>query len=382
MSLVKNLSLIFKCVPDGLPIPGKHLVVEDRPSNISRAPDGGFVTRNLYCSLDPYMRLMLIESSTRHYRRPFVLGQPIRSLSVAEVIASSHPDFPTGSMIRASLPIQQYSVVTNEDPSMLGGATSNGSIRVLPQSLSPLMCPPFWIGPLGMPGLTAFSSIYEIGRIQPGETIFISAAAGAVGQIVGQICKLEGLRVIGSVGSDEKVDLLVNELGFDAAFNYRQESTSSALQRLAPAGLDIYYDNVGGQTLEDALASMAQDGRIIVCGMISQYNSTYKSTTSESTYGVKNLFQLVGQNLEMRGFQVGHRDFGPKHMRDHEEKTLRWIEERKLQAVMSEVRGIQHGADAFVGMLQGESVGKAILRIWADDEEGTHRNFPSFHRIS
>ncbi|KAK0951709.1 hypothetical protein LTR91_024835 [Friedmanniomyces endolithicus] len=258
MSLVKNLSLIFKCVPDGLPIPGKHLVVEDRPSNISRAPDGGFVTRNLYCSLDPYMRLMLIESSTRHYRRPFVLGQPMRSLSVAEVIAFSHPDYHTGSMIRASLPIQQYSVVPR------------------------------------MPGLTAFSSIYEVGRIQPGETIFISAAAGAVGQIVGQICKLEGLRVIGSVGSDEKVDLLVNELGFDAAFNYRQESTSSALQRLAPAGLDIYYDNVGGQTLEDALASMAQDGRIIVCGMVSQYNSTYKSTTSESTYGVKNLFQLVG----------------------------------------------------------------------------------------
>ncbi|KAK0823275.1 hypothetical protein LTR73_008649 [Friedmanniomyces endolithicus] len=371
MSLVKNLSLIFKCVPDGLPIPGKHLVVEDRPSNISRAPDGGFVTRNLYCSLDPYMRLMLIESSTRHYRRPFVLGQPMRSLSVAEVIAFSHPDYHTGSMIRASLPIQQYSVVPSEDPSMLGGATSNASIRVLPQPLSPLMCLPFWIGPLGRPGLTAFSSIYEVGRIQPGETIFISAAAGAVGQIVGQICKLEGLRVIGSVGSDEKVDLLVNELGFDAAFNYRQESTSSALQRLAPAGLDIYYDNVGGQTLEDALASMAQDGRIIVCGMVSQYNSTYKSTTSESTYGVKNLFQLVG-----------HRDFGPKHMKDHEEKTLRWIEEGKLQAVMSEVRGIQHVADAFVGMLQGESVGKAILRIWADDEERTHRNLPSFHRIS
>ena len=372
MPLTKNLCLVFKVVPEGLPIPGKHLIVEDRPIDLTRVPDGGFVVRNIYNSLDPYMRLMLVDASTQHYRKPYKLGGPLRSLSVAEIIQSTHSAYPVGALIRASLPIQQYSLIPPNHPS-LSDLASSATIKVLPTTPPPRVQPAHWIGPLGMPGLTAFSSIYEIGRPQTGETVFISAAAGAVGQIVGQICKIEGLTVVGSAGSDEKIDLITGELGFNEAFNYKTEKTSEALKRLAPKGIDIYYDNVGGQTLEDALGWMKKDGRIVICGMVSQYNSTSSSSTSESEFGVKNLFQFVSQGLTMRGFQVSQKDFGPKYSARHQEQMVQWIEEGKVKVVMSEAVGMENSAGAFVGMLKGENVGKAVLRVWAGDSRGMAR---------
>ncbi|KAK3618058.1 hypothetical protein LTR56_024891 [Elasticomyces elasticus] len=363
MAPISNLSLIFKRVPEGIPVPGIHLVMEDRPCYIQTAPQGGFVARNLYNSMDPYMRMMMIDPATEHYRASFKLDQPVRSLAVAEVIASSHPHYPAGTIIRASLPIAEYSTVTAQDQCLTASTDTSGAVKVLPAPTGRLNLLPYWLGPLGMPGLTAFSSIYEIGRIKTSEVIFISAAAGAVGSMVGQICKLEGLRVIGSAGSDKKVDVLIHELGFDGAFNYKRENVSAALSRLAPEGLDIYYDNVGGQTLEDALAHMRQDGRVVVCGMVSQYSSTSARTTSQGSHGVKNLFQLVSRNLTMRGFQVGNEDFGRKYMARHEEQVMKWVVEGHLKPVVSEMSGIRNGANAFVGMLNGESIGKAVLRI-------------------
>lgn len=146
--------------------------------------------------------------------------------------------------------------------------------------------PRFFIGPMGMPGLTAYSSLYDIGKPVKGETIFISAASGAVGQLVGQLAKHEGLRVVGSVGSDKKLDYIVKELNFDGAFNYKKENPSDALQRLAPNGVDIYYENVGGEQLQAALGNMNVNGRIIACGMVSQYNKK-----EGERYGVTNLMQ-------------------------------------------------------------------------------------------
>jgi NADPH-dependent curcumin reductase CurA len=151
-----------------------------------------------------------------------------------------------------------------------------------------------------MPGLTAYSSFYEIGAPKKGETIFISAASGAVGQLVGQLAKHEGLKVIGSVGDDKKLDFITKDLNFDAGFNYKKESASEALKRLAPNGIDIYYENVGGEQLEAAIAKMNDFGRIIACGMISQYNNT-----PDQAYGVRNLMMVVAKRLKMQGFIVG-----------------------------------------------------------------------------
>ena len=371
MPTTKNLSLVLKAVPSGMPIPGKHLTVEDRPIDVTSSPQGGFVTCNVYFSLDPYMRLMLIDPSTTHYRKPFALNEPIISIGIGKIVASSNETFPLGRVVRASLPIQQYSTVTSH---MISTTTSPSSkVKLLPLELP--FNPACYISALGMPGLTAFSSIYEIGRPQAGETIFISAAAGAVGQIAGQICKNEGPRIVGSVGSDEKLDLIKSQLGFDAGFNYRDESTDDALKRLVPDGIDIYYDNVGGETLEAALKHMRKNGRIVVCGMVSQYNSTAEGSTSEGAYGVKNLFQLVSQGLTMRGFQVGDKDFGPKWVDEHESRVGKWIEEGKLKVVMSEMVGVEKGAEAFVGMLQGKNLGKAVLRLWPEEGEDIREDY-------
>ncbi|KAF2163118.1 hypothetical protein M409DRAFT_68738 [Zasmidium cellare ATCC 36951] len=344
MPSTRNISLVFKAVPKGMPIPGEHLIIEDRPIDLEKIPENGLVVRNIYNSLDPYMRLMLVEPDTKHYRKPCTLNSPLRSLAVAEVIHSSCDDYPIGTLIRTSLPIAEYSVLSREDIDM---ASSSAKVKTLPSSTT--LHPAYYLGPLGMPGLTAYSSLFEIGKPRPGETIFVSSAAGAVGQIVGQIARLQGLKVIGSAGS--------------AVFNYKEESTLSALQRLAPEGIDIYFDNVGGQTLEDALACMRKHGRIIVCGMLSQYDSTSSTDTSQSSYGVKNLFRLFSQGLTMRGFQVGMRDFGPKYEEDFERDMGFWIGEGKIKAVVSEVTGIERGAEGFVGMLKGDGFGKACLRV-------------------
>lgn len=368
MPLTRNLNLVFKAVPKGLPVPGDHLAIEDRRIDLNDIPKNELVLRNIYSSLDPYMRLMLVEPDTKHYRKPYTLDEPLRSLAIAEVIRSSRKDFPTGMLLRTSLPIAEYSVLQSEQ---LDARLENGSsakIKVLPESSA--SHPAYFLGPLGMPGLTAYSSLFEIGKPKAGETIFVSSAAGAVGQIVGQIARIKGLRVIGSAGSSEKCALLRDELGFDEVFNYKEESTLSALNRLAPDGTDIYFDNVGGQTLEDALACMRKDGRIVICGMVSQYNSSSSSNTSKGEHGVKNLFQLVSQGLTMRGFQVGMKHFGPKYEEDFESNMMKWIQDGKVKVVMSEVQGVENGAEAFVGMLKGENVGKAVLRVQKPEHDG------------
>lgn len=368
MPLTRNLSLIFKAVPKALPTAGEYLAIEDRPIDLDNVPDNGLVLHNIYNSLDPYMRLMLVEPDTKHYRKPYTLDDPLRSLAIAEVIRSSRKEFPIGTLLRTSLPIAEHSVLTSEQIDSKLEHGSSAKIGVLPSDSD--IHPAYFLGPLGMPGLTAYSSLFEIGNPKPGETIFVSSAAGAVGQIVGQIARIKGLHVIGSAGSAEKCALLKDKLGFEGVFNYKEESTLSALNRLAPDGIDIYFDNVGGQTLEDALACMRKYGRIIVCGMVSQYNSTSSSNTSKGEHGVKNLFQLVSQGLTMRGFQVGMEEFGPKHENNFETDMMEWIHDAKIKTIMSEVRGIQNGAEAFVGMLKGENVGKAVLKIQGPDREG------------
>lgn len=253
--MVQNKGFIYKSIPTGWPVPGENIAIEAREFDLDASPlDGGLTTKNFHLSFDPYLRGRMRDPSIKSYSPAFPVGQPITNSGVAKVLKSDNPNFREGDLIVGSIPIEEYSTIS--------GDTTNKQIRKLetPYNLDPKL----YIGALGMPGLTAYSSFYEIGKPKKGETIFISAASGAVGQIVGQLAKHEGLTVIGSVGSDDKLDFIKTELNFDGGFNYKREKPSEALKRLAPEGINIYYENVGGEQLDAAIAALVNHGRISV----------------------------------------------------------------------------------------------------------------------
>lgn len=255
--MAPNKTFVFKKIPTGFPVVGEHIVTETREIDLDDVPKGGLIVENLYASFDPYLRGRMRDPKITSYSPAFEVDSPIVNAVVGKVIKSDNPDYKEGDLVKSQIGIAQYSRI--EDPSKVMTIKINN-----PHNLDL----PLFLGPLGMPGLTAWSGLYEIGKPKKGETIFISSAAGAVGQLVGQIAKHEGLTVIGSVGSDEKLDFILNDLGFDKGFNYKKESPSDALDRLAPNGIDIYFENVGGDHLEAALTHMNVDGRIPVCGMV------------------------------------------------------------------------------------------------------------------
>lgn len=251
-----NRALIFASVPTGWPVEGETLKVASLPDfPLSTAPPSdGITTRNHYFSYDPYQRGRLRAPDTKSYAPPYQIGEPITNLGIASVILSKNPEFSPGDLIISNyLRFEEYGQYS-------GSEIQTFKIRKLinPYHLDPKI----FLAALGATGLTAYSSLYAIGKPVRGETIFISAASGAVGQVVGQLAKREGLKVIGSVGSDEKVKLITEELDFDAGFNYKKEKSREALKRLAPDGIDIYYENVGGETLEAALEAMKPFGRV------------------------------------------------------------------------------------------------------------------------
>lgn len=254
-----NKSFIYKQVPKGFPVPGKDVLTEDRPIDLNAVPQGGLIVKGLVASYDPYLRGRMRDTKIKSYSPAFEPDTPVVNDVVAKVVKSDNENFQEGDLVVAYTAIAEYSYVPKE-------IIAAGRARKIhnPHNLEPGL----FVGQLGMPGLTAWSSLYKIGKPKKGETIFVSSAAGAVGQVVGQIAKHEGLRVIGSVGSDEKAEFIVKELGFDAATNYKKESPADALKRLAPDGIDIYYENVGGETLAAAIGAMNTFGRIIACGMV------------------------------------------------------------------------------------------------------------------
>ena len=229
---------------------------------------------------------------------------------------------------------------------------------------NPYNLPPrLYVGALGISGLAAYASLYEFGKPQNGQVIFISAASGAVGQIVGQLAKLEGLTVLGSVGSDAKLSFITDELGFDGGFNYKKENPSDALARLAPRGLDIYYDNVGGEQLDAALAAMKDFGRIVSSGAISQYN-----LPQAEKYGVKNMMLLFLKRLTMQGFIVSDPQIISKYMVEFLTNMSKYIAEGKVKTKECVTVGMDGAVEGFLGMLKGENFGKAVLRV-AEMEE-------------
>ena len=273
----KNLALVFTKVPSREPVPGEHVTVKDNgpfdldqplPSN----GNTGLILETLYASLDPYLRRRLRDPSVKSYSPPIPLGSPIVAGTLSRVLRSNMDGYAVGDIVRLPLPIQQYNVYVHKD-----GAEK--PFKVPNPDESPLDIR-HYLGALGMPGLTAYSSFYEIGKPKKGEIIVVSSAAGAVGQLVGQLAKHEGLTVFGSVGSDDKLDFIINELGFDGGWNYKKEkSTKEAIERLlreykekkgeksadepknGEGGIDIFYDNVGGEQLEGAIETLNLHGR-------------------------------------------------------------------------------------------------------------------------
>jgi NADPH-dependent curcumin reductase CurA len=348
--MVQNKGLIFKQVPSGWPVAGQDIAVEAREFDLEQQiPEGGLIVKNFYASFDPYQRGRMRAPGKKSYSAPFDLGAPMTNRCIFKVVKSNTDKFQEGETLitMGVTPIEEYSLFDKD--------TVATCIKLdNPYNLDPK----YFLGPLGMPGLTAWSSFYEIGQPKKGETIFISAASGAVGQLVGQLAKHEGLTVIGSVGDDKKLEFIKNELNFDGGFNYKTEKAADALARLAPNGIDIYYENVGGEQLEAAINAMNDFGRIVACGMISQYN-----LKPEESYPIRNLMNVVAKRLTMRGFIVSDANMGPKHHKEHQEKLQKWLSEGTFKATISVTEGIDNAVDGFLGMLQGKNFGKTVLQI-------------------
>lgn len=251
--MVQNKGLILKESVVGWPEEGKNLAVEAREFDLNQAPPpGGLIVKVYYASFDPYQRGRMRRPEIKSYAPPFEVGKPITTRAISKVLKSDNAKFKEGDVVITDpSPTEEYSIIPQE-------IVERARKLENPYKLDTKL----FIGALGMPGLTAWSSLYEIGVPKKGETIFVSSAAGAVGQLVGQLAKYEGLKVIGSVGDDQKLDFILNELKFDAGFNYKKEKPADALQRLAPDGIDIYYENVGGEHLEAAINAMKPFGRI------------------------------------------------------------------------------------------------------------------------
>ncbi|MDH2389300.1 NADP-dependent oxidoreductase [Streptomyces sp. HNM0663] len=300
--------------------------------------EGRILVRNLHFSVDPYMRGRM--NDVKSYVPPYQLDQPMDGGAVGEVVASNAEGFAVGDHVLHGLGWREYADVDARHATKVDA------------SLAPLST---YLGVLGMPGLTAYAGLFETASFKEGDAVFVSGAAGAVGSQVGQMAKIKGAsRVIGSAGSDEKVKLLVEEYGFDAAFNYKNGPVAEQLRQAAPDGIDVYFDNVGGDHLEAAISSLNVHGRATLCGAIAQYNDT------EPAPGPRNLVLVVGKRLRLQGILVGdHTALQPRFVQD----VSGWIRSGELKYAETVVQGIENGFDAFLGLLRGDNTGKMIVSL-------------------
>ena len=321
--------------PHGWPTQDDFAIV-DAP--VPTPGDGQILVRNLVMSVDPAMRGRM--NDVKSYMPPFELGKPMEGGAVGEVVASNFPGLQPGDTVLHSFGWREYAVLDGKR-----------AAKVDP-SLAPVGA---YLGVLGMPGLTAYAGLLDVAAFQPGETVFVSGAAGAVGSIVGQIAKLKGAaRVVGSAGSADKVKHLVEDLGFDAAFNYKDGPVLDQLRAVAPDGIDVYFDNVGGEHLEAAIEELHVHGRVAVCGMISVYNDT------EPTPAPRNLPEIIKKRLTLRGMLV----LDHANLRDDFQREVGgWLREGQLQYRETVVEGIRNAPDAMLGLLRGANTGKMLVKI-------------------
>ena len=291
----------------------------------------------IYISLDPAMRGWMNES--RSYVPPVGIGEVMRALALGRVIESRNPKFAAGEFVYGALGVQEYAV-----------SNGSGLTKVVPGA-APLSV---YLGALGMTGMTAYFGLLEVGRPQPGETVVVSGAAGAVGSVAGQIAKIKECHVVGIAGSAEKCDYVVKELGFDAAINYKTEDVRKSLQNLCPKGISVYFDNVGGDILDAVLTQLARGARIVICGAISQYNNTTRMK------GPSNYMSLLVNRASMTGMLVF--DYAARFPEAAREMA-KWMAEGKLKSREQIVEGLQTFPDTFLKLFAGENTGKLILKV-------------------
>lgn len=326
--------IILQSRPEGMPTSAnfKHTSVELPVLN-----DGEFLVKNLWMSVDPYMRGRMIDRES--YIPPFVIGEVLEGGSIGEVVESNHPEFAVGSKVSAMSGWRSHYVTDGSDHTLLPQTPISES---------------HFLGVLGMPGMTAWTGLNKIAELKQGETLFVSGAAGAVGSIVCQLGKLMGATVIASVGSDEKATHL-KSLGVDAVINYKTtQDLNESLHQAAPQGIDVYFENVGGEHLTAALNNMNDHGRIAVCGMISQYNDT------TPTPGPNNLAMIIIKKLKIEGFIVfEHWDQYPIFAKE----MGQWLATGAIKAEQTIYEGLEKAPEAFIGLFEGKNRGKMVVSL-------------------
>jgi NADPH-dependent curcumin reductase CurA len=319
--------------PTGVPTASNFTLAE---TTLEPLQDGHVLVRNLFISVDPYMRGRM--NDRKSYVPPFEIGKVLEGGAVGEVIESRSSDFKVGDAVTSRYGWRE---VFMTEPKELNRVDSSA------QPLS------VYLGTLGMTGMTAWAGL-SMAAVKAGDVIYISGAAGAVGNVAGQLAKLRGCRVIGSAGSDEKVKRLLEECGFDAAFNYKSGPVLDQLTQAAPEGIDVYFDNVGGDSLEAALSALRLRGRIIACGGIAGYNE------EKPKPGPSNLFNMTTKRLTMKGLIVG--DWLERRC-EFEKEVGTLYQSGKIKSMETVVEGIDQATEAFIGLFDGKNVGKMVVKL-------------------
>ncbi len=330
----KTKVILLKNRPDGKPSSNDFEFIEEEVSTIE---EGEILLESKYVSVDPYLRGRM--SDAKSYVEPFELNKPISSSIVAEVVESKNDSFKKGDFVSGMLAWKELQI-------------SNGkNIHKVSKDAAPL---PTYLGTLGMTGLTAYFGLKEIGKLKEGETILVSGAAGAVGSIVGQIAKIKGCRVIGVAGTDEKIKMLKETFNFDDAFNYNTENLREAIGRTCPDGVDVYWDNVGGELADIVFFHINQKARIINCGAIAVYNDT------EVPKGVSPQPFLIKNSALMQGFIVSnYQESFPEGVK----QLTEWYQDDKLKHEDTIVKGFDAIPQAFIDLFDGKNKGKMVVEI-------------------
>ena len=329
-----NRSWTLAARPVGYPQESDFAVAE---AEVEDPRHGELLVRTLYLSLDPYMRGRLRDR--RSYATPVGIGDVIVGEGVGRVVASQSADVRVGDIVACQIGWQEYAVVPAH------------AARIVDPAMAPISTA---LGVTGMPGLTAYHGLLAVGQPRPGETVLVSAASGAVGAVVGQLAKMTGCRVIGTVGTDDKAAYCTDELGFDATINYKTDDVAARLQELAPDGVDVYFDNVGGAVTDAAIDNLAFRGRVVVCGQISQYN------LEEPELAPRNLWNLITKQARIEGFLVFN------FVNDHEIARARlaaWVRNGSLKYREDIVDGFEHAPRAFIGLMNGANFGKLLVKM-------------------
>jgi NADPH-dependent curcumin reductase len=333
MAATVNRQILLKNRPEGTPSVDNFALAE-RP--VPAPGDGEVLMRILYLSLDPYMRGRM--SAAKSYAKPVEVGEPMVGGTVGEIVASRHPGYAVGDIVFGFAGWQDYAV-------------SNGTgLRKLDAAVAPITTA---LGVLGMPGMTAYAGLLEIGQPRPGETVVVAAASGAVGSVIGQIAKIKGCRAVGIAGGPEKCRFVTGELGFDVCVDHRAPGFTEALAAACPAGIDVYFENVGGAVQQAVWPLLNDFARIPVCGLIAQYNLT-------SPMPGPDMFSVLRKRLNLRGFIVS--DFAAK-FGDFQRDAGEWLRSGRLKYREDIVDGLENAPTAFLGMLQGRNFGKMIVRV-------------------